>query len=226
MKKVSVLFICMLLCMCSTINVYSQTVKEEPIFFLKNFVEEHLNNALKYMELDKENMKKIDEVTPDENDIYEEIIIYEDENINNEELYFQKSYMDNIEHDYENADLDFHYLCQMVRIELGTGSGEEFYNACYLQTAVALNRIIMGWGNSIQEVLFQPGQFYGYGYECWDWSSIDYSCPALMQAVYDCLNCNSTPSNLIFADSRHNYGGTETMDYYTTLCGQDFYLAK
>lgn len=121
---------------------------------------------------------------------------------------------------------EYTLLCRMVRIELGEGSGDDYYQACYLQTAVALNRVAQGWGGSITEVLMQSGQFYGWGYDTWDWSQISIDCPTLQQAVSDCLAYNDTPSNLVFADSRHNHNGTDNMEFYAEICGQDFYLSR
>lgn len=126
---------------------------------------------------------------------------------------------------YINANADFHYLCQMVRIEIGLGEGEEYYQACYMQAAVALNRV-GSWANTLQEVLFMDGQFYGYGYDTWDWTQIGYDNPTLMQAVSDCMNYNDTPSNLVFADSWHDHEGTEIKEFYMEVYGQDFYLSK
>lgn len=123
-------------------------------------------------------------------------------------------------------DDEFTLLCRMVRIEIGEGSGTDYYNACYLQTATALNRLEQGWAATLTEVLMQEGQFYGWGYDTWDWSQININVPDLQQAVLDCLEYNDTPENLVFADSRHNHEGTDTMDFYTEIRGQDFYLAK
>ena len=121
---------------------------------------------------------------------------------------------------------DFTLLCQMVRIELGEGSGEEYYNACYLQTATALNRLSQGWADTLREVLLMDGQYYGYGYHTWDWEQINIDIPDLQQAVLDCLEYNDTPTNLVFADSYHDHEGTDTKEFYAEICGQDFYLAK
>lgn len=123
-------------------------------------------------------------------------------------------------------DDEFTLLCRMVRIEMGEGSGEEYYNACYLQAATALNRLEQGWAATLTEVLMQEGQFYGYGYHTWDWSQININVPDLQQAVLDCMAYNDTPENLVFADSRHNHEGTEIMEFYAEICGQDFYLSK
>lgn len=121
---------------------------------------------------------------------------------------------------------EFTLLCRMVRIELGEGSGEEYYNACYLQAATALNRLEQGWAATLTEVLMQEGQFYAYGYHTWDWSQININVPDLQQAVLDCMAYNDTPENLVFADSRHNHGGTDIMEFYAEICGQDFYLSR
>lgn len=123
-------------------------------------------------------------------------------------------------------DDEFTLLCRMVRIEMGEGSGEDYYNACYLQAATALNRLEQGWASTLTEVLMQEGQFYGYGYHTWDWSQININVPDLQQAVLDCMACNDTPDNLVFADSRHNHEGTEIMEFYAEICGQDFYLSR
>ena len=123
-------------------------------------------------------------------------------------------------------DDEFTLLCRMVRIEMGEGSGEEYYNACYLQAATALNRLEQGWAATLTEVLMQEGQFYGYGYHTWDWSQININVPDLQQAVLDCMAYNDTPENLVFADSRHNHEGTDIMEFYAEICGQDFYLSK
>ena len=121
---------------------------------------------------------------------------------------------------------EFTLLCQMVRIECGEGEGEEYYQECYLQAAVALNRLSQGWGDTLTEVLMSPGQFYGWGYDTYDWSTVNINIPDLQQAVLDCLAYNNTPENLVFADSRHNHEGTDIMNFYMEICGQDFYLSK
>jgi hypothetical protein len=121
---------------------------------------------------------------------------------------------------------DFTLLCRMVRIECGESSGDVYYQKCYLQTAVALNRLAQGWGDTLTDVLMAEGQFYGWGYDTYDWSTININIPDLQQAVLDCLEYNDTPENLVFADSRHNHEGTDTMDFYMEIEGQDFYLSK
>lgn len=126
----------------------------------------------------------------------------------------------------EVSDDEFTLLCRMVRIEMGEGSGEEYYTACYLQAATALNRLSQGWASTLTEVLMQYGQYYGWGYDTYDWENVNINIPDLQQAVLDCMTCNDTPENLVFADSRHNHEGTDTMDFYMEVYGQDFYLAK
>lgn len=140
---------------------------------------------------------------------------------------YEESFSDLVAEDFPTAYAsdDFTLLCQMVRIEIGEGSGNDYYTACYYQTAVALNRLNQGWGSSLYEVLMQEGQFYGYGYFTWDWSCININIPDLQQAVLDCLANNTTPSNMVFADSRHLHDGTDYMSFYTEICGQDFYLS-
>ncbi len=124
------------------------------------------------------------------------------------------------------AEDEFTLLCRMVRIEMGEGSGEEYYNACYHQAATALNRLNQGWAETLTEVLMMEGQYFEYGYHTWDWSQININVPDLQQAVLDCMAANDTPENLVFADSRHNHEGTENMEFYAEICGQDFYLSK
>lgn len=226
-KKITI--ITFLIVLIYTIPIYGE--KEEYILpptydtteeILKNYLE----NAKVRTDEHKTELISMKQQNAKNNSICEEKVIIEESNdIDSSEdvVAFEDS-----SNYYNNAaEVDeIEYLYQMVCLEIGNdGDGEDYYMACYLQAAVALNRIKTGWGSNLTEVLFQEGQFYGYGYYTWDWSSIAYDNPVLIQAVNDCINNNTTPSNLIYADSRHNHEGTDSMSFYTEIYGQDFYLS-
>ena len=196
---------------CGNIEEASET--REPIFYEPYTLE--IETTTKEETTEQESETEV---------VYEEEL-YIEEPAETGDVIPEETFNQNDNAPYIEADADFHYLCQMVRIEIGLGEGEEYYKACYMQAAVALNRV-GSWANTLQEVLFMDGQFYGYGYDTWDWSQIGYDNPTLMQAVRDCMNYNDTPSNLVFADSWHDHGGTEFKEFYMEVYGQDFYLSR
>ena len=95
------------------------------------------------------------------------------------------------------------------------------YYGAKLQAAVVLNRINAGWGSSIADVIYQPGQFETWWYEqlmregnapneaCWN-------------AVYEVLAYNDTPPGLIYADSRSTIPDGCYL-VYESPTGQRFY---
>lgn len=110
------------------------------------------------------------------------------------------------------------WLCEQVVWVETRGS----YWGSYYEMATILNRLDTGWADSIEGVCYQAGQYPACQFG-WLNNEID---PVTRQAVRDCIESNTTPINLVYADSRHNYNGTPSMDYYVSFDGQDFYTSK
>lgn len=106
---------------------------------------------------------------------------------------------------------------QVVQVETG-GS----YFGSYYETATILNRLDLGWADSIEAVCYQEGQYPACQF---GWLDNEISIETA-QAVRDCIANNDTPIDLVYADSRHNYEGTDEMIYYCSFDGQDFYISR
>lgn len=106
---------------------------------------------------------------------------------------------------------------QVVQVETG-GS----YWGSYYETATILNRLDLGWADSIEAVCFQEGQYPACQFGWLD-NMISEETSA---AVRDCIANNVTPIDLVYADSRHNYDISDGMVYYCSFDGQDFYLGR
>lgn len=106
---------------------------------------------------------------------------------------------------------------QVVQVETG-GS----YLGSYYETATILNRLDLGWAESIEAVCYQEGQYPACQF---GWLENEVSMETA-RAVRDCIANNDTPIDMVYADSRHNYEGTDEMIYYCSFDGQDFYIAR
>lgn len=123
------------------------------------------------------------------------------------------------EQEYYISDYEIGLLAYMVYGEADMGHDD--YYADYLQACTALNRLDLGWGSSITEVIYQPGQ-----YETWFYEDLmyrgDYPSDTAWQAVYDAITCNTSPDGLIFADCRDSIPDGCYL-FYEAANGQRFY---
>lgn len=120
-----------------------------------------------------------------------------------------------------SPDWEITLLVYQVWGEIGICDGGADYYGMKLQAAVVLNRINAGWGSSIAEVIYQPGQFVTWWYEQL-MSQGPYPSQSCWDAVYEVLACNDTPAGLIYADSRSSIPAGCYL-YYESPTGQRFY---
>lgn len=120
-----------------------------------------------------------------------------------------------------SPDWEITLLVYQVWGEIGICDGGADYYGMKLQAAVVLNRIRSGWGSSIAEVIYQPGQFVTWWYEQL-MSQGPYPSQSCWDAVYEVLACNDTPAGLIYADSRSSVPAGCYL-YYQSPTGQRFY---